>query len=51
MDVGQIISADILKAFESLFESLGKTIAPMDIESVFKISDLRVGIYYKSWNR
>lgn len=45
MDIGQIISADILKAFELLFESLGKTIAPMDIERAFKKSDLRVGIY------
>lgn len=45
MNIAQIISADILKAFESLFESLGKTIAPMDIERVFKISDFRVGIY------
>ena len=45
MDIGQIISDDILKAFELLFESLGKTIAPMDIERAFKKSDLRVGIY------
>ncbi|WP_160690392.1 DUF6138 family protein [Clostridium sp. C2-6-12] len=45
MDIGQIISDDILKAFELLFESLGKTIAPMDMEGAFKKSDLRVGIY------
>jgi hypothetical protein len=45
MEIGEIISDDILKAFELLFESLGKTIAPMDIERVFKKNDLRAGIY------
>jgi hypothetical protein len=45
MEIGEIISDDILKAFDLLFESLGKTIAPMEIERVFKKNDLRAGIY------
>lgn len=45
MGIAEIISDDVLQAFELLFRNLGKTIAPMDIEKVFKISNLRVGIY------